>query len=241
MKFLIKTLTILSFFTITLVGYGQEENTEEKINEKANKKLILDLGGDLVSSYVWRGMYQTGISIQPSLSLSAYGITIGAWGSTDFSTVAKEIDFYLSYQIKGFSIGIADYWRNGERASYFRDCGSHHIEANIGYTFPDKFPLSLEISMLLLGDEDKNDKGKNYYSTYISASFPFSVKSIDCEVGIGVTPWEGIYSDKFNVAAITLKASKNLQISTQYSISIFTELTFSPAQDKAFFVFGINF
>ena len=55
--------------------------------------------GDLVSSYVWRGFYQTGVSFQPTLGFGVGDFSLTAWGSTDFDGVssgegaaAKEID-----------------------------------------------------------------------------------------------------------------------------------------------------
>ena len=40
--------------------------------------------GDLVSSYVWRGFYQTGVSFQPTLWFGIGGFSLTAWGSSDF-------------------------------------------------------------------------------------------------------------------------------------------------------------
>jgi hypothetical protein len=88
---------------------------------------------------------------------------------------------------------------------------------------------------------DKDDDDKQRYSTYISASFPFTVKNIDCEASMGVSPWKGMYSDTFNVAAITAKASKKLQFSSGFALPVFVELIFSPAQDNVFLVFGLTF
>lgn len=231
MRFIFKTTTIICLFAVTVAGNGQNEDTG----------MQLTIGADLVSSYIWRGMYQAGVSIQPSLSISAFGLTLGCWGSTDFSIFSKEIDFYFMYEVKGLSVGIGDYWWRGEGAKYFKNCGSHHIEANLGYTFSDKFPLSLEVNTMLSGEEDKDDTGKKNYSTCILASFPFSVKHVNCEAGIGVSPWEGMYTDKFGVFTITAKASKNLQLSTEYALPVFVELIISPAQNNAFLVFGIQF
>lgn len=221
-------VVIMSLFA-TVASYGQD------------KKLTVDAGADLVSSYVWRGTYQTGVSIQPTLSLSAYGVTIGGWGSTDFSTEAKELDFYLSYEIKGFSVGVTDYWWSGEGSSYFKNCGSHYLEANLAYTFCEKFPLSLGINTMLLGDGDKNDKGKQRYSTYMSASYPFAIKNTNCEVGVGMSLWDGLYSEEFNVASISARAIKKLQLSDKYALPVFVEAIFSPAQDNAYLIFGLNF
>ena len=60
--------------------------------------------GDIVSSYIWRGMYQTGVSIQPTLGFSIKGFSLTAWGSTDFDgcrssegMASKEIDLTAAY------------------------------------------------------------------------------------------------------------------------------------------------
>jgi len=227
-----KSITILSLFAITLSVFGQEEKTD--------RKLTFDVGADLVSSYVWRGWYIAGPSVQPALSLSAFGVTVGAWGSKDFSTTDKEIDFFFSYEFKGFSIGVADYWLMYEDAPFFRNKGSHIIEGSLGYTFPEKFPLSLELSTLFAGDEDTSAGGKKHYSTYISASFPFSVGDVNIEAGISVSPWKGMYSNKFDVATISTKATKNLQLSAEYALPVYAELIVAPAQNNIFLVFGIK-
>lgn len=44
------------------------------------KKFEITPAADLVSSYVWRGAYQTGVSIQPSLSLSYAGLSLSRRG-----------------------------------------------------------------------------------------------------------------------------------------------------------------
>lgn len=83
--------------------------------EEESKKVSLTLGSDFVSSYVWRGAYQTGYSVQPSLGLEAGGLSLSAWGSSDIASVGfKEVDFTLGYSIAGLSIAITDYWWMGE-------------------------------------------------------------------------------------------------------------------------------
>ena len=222
-------ITAILLLSATTVAYGQD------------KKWTITAEADLVSSYVWRGMYQTGVSIQPLLSLSVYGITLGSWGSSDFSAFTKEVDFFLSYETGGFSVNLSDYWWSGEGESFFKERGSHCLEAGLGYTFSEKFPLSLGINTMLRGDEDKKPDGKQQYSTYITANYSFAVKGVDCEAGIGISPWKGMYSENFNVASITARATKNLQLSGKYTLPVFVELILSPAQDNAYLVFGLKF
>lgn len=204
------------------------------------KSITVDAGADLVSSYVWRGMYQSGVSFQPTLSVSGYGLTLGAWGSTDITAQFKELDYFLSYEIGGFSAAATAYWWLGEGSPYFHRSG-HLIEGSLGYTFGESFPLSLGVNTMLGGEEDKDEDGKQQFSTYITASFPFSIKTVDCEVGVGISPAKGLYADKFDVATISAKASKKIEISDKFALPVFVELILAPAKDNAFLVFGLTF
>ena len=228
-KILSIKITAILLLWATAVSYGQD------------KKWEVTAEADLVSSYVWRGIYQTSVSFQPLLSLSAYGITLGTWGSTDFSSYAKELDFFLSYETRGFSVRLIDYWWNGERQSFFKEHGRRFLEAGLDYTFSEKFPLSFGINTMIEGVGDKKENGKQQYSTYITANYPFAVKGIDCQASIGISPWKGLYSESFNVATIAVRATKSLQLSERYALPVFVELIFSPAQDNAYIVFGLKF
>ncbi len=227
-----KVIITLAFLVATISISAQE---------KKESKFSVDAGADLVSSYVWRGMYQTGVSVQPSLNLSVYGITLGAWGSNDFSTLAKEVDFYVSYEIGGFSATITDYWWMGEGESFFKKREGHLFEVGLSYTFSEKFPLSLGVNKMFAGEIDKDEDGKQMYSTYISASYPFRVKEVECEVGIGISPAKGLYSDKFDLATISAKASKKIEVTDKFALPVFVELLLAPAQDNAYLVFGLTF
>lgn len=235
MKYCLKTVLTIFFLSIAVHVYGQDGDDDDDSN------LTVEAGADLVSSYVWRGMYQAGTSLQPSLSLSAYGFTLGSWASSDFGNFLKEVDFYIAYETKRFTVGIMDYWCRSEGDSFFKDRQSHLFEANLGYTFSERIPLSLEINTMFAGEDDRNDDGKQLYSTYIAARYPFPLKNVDCEIGIGITPMNGMYYNKFHVANITVKASKNLHFSSVYALPLFVELSLSPAQDSAFLVFGVSF
>ena len=89
MKIFSKEL-VVSLLTVTVSGFMGITNANAQ---------EFTVQGDLVSSYVWRGMYQTGASFQPTLAFSVGGFSLTAWGSTDFDGYAstegmanKEID-----------------------------------------------------------------------------------------------------------------------------------------------------
>ena len=69
--------------------------------------------GDLVSSYVWRGIYQGGAaSFQPTLGFSVGNFSLTAWGSTSLSESNKEIDLTAAYKFgeAGPTLSVATLW-----------------------------------------------------------------------------------------------------------------------------------
>ncbi len=203
------------------------------------------LGGDLVSSYIWRGTYQTSAAVQPSMGLSISGFSLSAWGSVPFQGVNKEVDFTASYQTKGLYFAITDYWWVGEGAyNYFTYAShetAHHFEGTVKYTLPvEKFPLSLAWNTMFVGEDYCKNDGERAYSTYIEASYPFAIKQINLSASLGLTPWEGLYADDFAVINIGLKASNAIKITDSFSLPVFGQLIANPQQEDIFFVFGVS-
>ena len=69
-------------------------------------------GADIVSTYLWRGVYEAGVSFQPTLVMTAGNFSATAWGSVDFaSTTYKEMDLTLAYTLGPVTRSLADlYW-----------------------------------------------------------------------------------------------------------------------------------
>ncbi len=236
MKAKVWTLLIMCI----VVSTATEARSEEIAIDKDNG-ISLSLGADVVSSYVWRGSYLDGASVQPGLSLDFAGLSIGFWGSTSFTSFAdwnnsyKELDLFISYGIKGFSIGITDYFCARQGDKYFCDWGHIHIlEGTVGYDFSEccNLPLSLVWNTNFVNDDD--------YSTYIHVGYDFSIKSIDLSAGIGITPWEGAYASDFNVTDISLRATKTFTLKN-FAPSVWVEGVFAPAANDAFLVVGFSF
>ncbi|MCK4751586.1 MAG: hypothetical protein KAT15_31230, partial [Bacteroidales bacterium] len=94
-------------------------------------------GGDLVSSYLWRGTkFGTGPAIQPYVELGLGNFAFGGWGSYCFTVnEGAEADIYVSYGFDfGLSIGMTDYYFPGTPYfDYSTATGSHAFEVNLGY------------------------------------------------------------------------------------------------------------
>ena len=65
---------------------------------------------DFVSSYIWRGIDSGNASVQPSLGLNWKGLTVYAWGSTEFREKNNEIDLSLEYEYKNLTLYANNYF-----------------------------------------------------------------------------------------------------------------------------------
>lgn len=216
----------------------------------AQDKVEASVGADVVSSYIWRGTDCGGVSIQPSASIAYKGFSLGAWGSVGIDNAdTKELDFTLGYSTRGFSAAITDYWFNpatnnmtgSDISSYFKYgtySTGHVFEATLGYDFG---PLAVSWNTNFAGNDARKENGDRAYSTYIGFSAPFTLGGLDWSAEVGLTPWEGAYSDKLNITNVSLKASKEIKITDSFSLPAFAQLTFNPYEDKAYFVFGVSF
>lgn len=213
---------------------------------KAQDKVEASVGVDLVSGYIWRGEDCGNVSIQPSLSVGYKGLSLTAWGSVGFEkTDTKELDLTLGYETGGFSVAITDYWYSPyddeEKVGYFK-YGAHNtqhtFEGTLAYDFG---PVALSWNTYFAGADYTKENGDRAYSTYIGISAPFKLATLDWTAEVGFTPWEGAYSDKFNVTNLTLKADKDIKITNSFSLPVFAQLTFNPYTQGTYFVFGLSF
>src|SRR5665647_2834650 len=83
-------------------------------------------GADVVSSYVWRGVPQDVTfggtpNIQPYVSFTTGGLTLGSWASTSFVGIVKEVDLYATYVFTpSIALTVTDYnWGFGNPKGYF--------------------------------------------------------------------------------------------------------------------------
>lgn len=214
-------------------------------------RLKANIGADLVSGYVWRGVYQagSGISIQPSLGIEYKGFGIGAWGSTSLTGGFKELDLCVGYETHGFAIRATDYWWAGQGAPFYsRYLDSHLIEGALSYRFGDKTPLSLEWHTFFAGNLDKDATEKRQYSSYLQIAYDFEIKGIECTAAVGAAPWNAPAwlpsqdgKKGFRISNISLTAARKIRITDRYSPPVFVQAVASPATDDANLIFGISF
>ena len=213
----------------------------------AQDKVETTIAADFVSQYIWRGQDLGDISIQPTLGIGYKDLSLTAWGNVGLSKSSdtKEFDLTLSYTIRGFNIGITDYWFNtglDPENRYFKyDAhGTNHLfEANIGYDFGF---ASLQWYTNFAGNDGKNKNGKRAYSSYVEANVPFKLVKVDWTATAGVVPYAtDLYGTTgFAVTNLALKATKDIKITDSFSIPVFGQVVANPCSQKAYLVFGFT-
>ena len=208
-------------------------------------------GTDLVSTYVWRGVRESGPAFQPSLTMSAGNFSATAWGSVDFDSAYKEMDLTLAYALGPVTLSVADlYWTGhaDDRYFVFDSRSPHRIEVGASWVVSEKVPVTLSWYTVLFGATDVNHKGERAYASYFEAACPFTVKTVDMKAGVGMVPWNAaatyLTGDRgFCVQNVFLNAGKSWTIkgTDSMSVGVFTNLIWNPALDDVNFVGGISF
>jgi hypothetical protein len=230
------------------------------IKAQEKPRLTPEIGCDIVSSYIWRGsaVYAAlgdrnvlSPSFQPAFSLNYKGLELGTWGSIDFTGTYKELDLYLSYSLKGFTITATDYYWAGDWIvdnyfDYKNDSTSHYIEASLAYK-GEKIPFSIQVGTMIYGaDKQFEDPSKNNYSTYIEAGYSFLVEKYKLDLFLGVTPMDGLYGDGyggkggFAVVNTGVTGSRTIEITEKFSIPVKASVIANPQARKLFIVFALS-
>lgn len=227
------------FFMAMLCAVGMGAAAQDEIETT--------MGADVVSNYIWRGQDLGSVSLQPMLGVGWRGLSLAAWGNVGLSDPddTKEIDLTLGYTIGGLNIGITDYWVSKDgldpQGRYFKyDAhGTNHVfEANIGYDFGF---ASLQWFTNFSGNDYKDD-GKRAYSSYVEASVPFKLATVDWTATAGAVPAATDYygTTGFAVTNLSLKATKDIKVTDAFSIPVFAQFVGNPCSQKAYLVFGLT-
>lgn len=231
---------VLTLLMVTIIITPMNLNAQQKASPSP-----FNVGGDLVSSYLWRGTkFGTGPAIQPYLELALGNFSVGGWGSYCFtSDEAAEADLYLSYGFDfGLSIGMTDYYFPGTPYfDYSAATGSHAFEINLAYEIKG---ISLSANYFLNEAAGAGTDGSDMYfeAGYGLGSFGFFVGAGNGWHTVEPDPEEsGEEESDFNVCNIGLTASTEIKLSDSYSLPLSGALVLNPDTEQFHVVVAISF
>lgn len=199
-----------------------------------NVKAQFATGADIVSSYVWRGIPQDrsvngnptlgSPNIQPFISFTTGGLTLGSWASSSFIGNIKEVDLYATYAFSSaLALTVTDYnWGFANPKGYFNySKGTDHMyEATLAYTGPATFPLGVTANSMFAGC-DTLSTGKAAFSTYVELSYPITAYAkVFC--GASLTKSLMVYNTSgFALTNVGIKVSKSIAITDKFSLPVY--------------------
>lgn len=193
-------------------------------------------GADVVSSYVWRGLYLSNAAVQPSLSFSAGGFTVGGWGSASFDG-ALEADLYAAYTFGfGLSLGVTDYYFPSIEGGndYFdvsKETGAHIFELNGGYEISG-FSLSANYVLNEAGGAASAGGDK-----YFEVGYAYRNVSLFVGGGDGLQTEDG----DFNITNIGIGVTKELTITPSFTLPLTCSAILNPDREKLYLVAAVSF
>lgn len=221
---------------------------------KAQDQLEISTGADLMSRYVWRGIdIGSNPSIQPTLALDYSGFELGVWGAYAISSNVSgndEIDTWLSYSHNistdvSVTAILTDYYfpNAGVKWGNFNDYddpdggGAHLLEAGIGLTGPESFPISFFGYMNIY-----NDAGNN---TYFQLNYATAVKETSLDLFVGATGGsednpDYYGSSELNIINIGVTANRDIKISEDFSLPISVSFIMNPRVEMTYLLFGLS-
>jgi len=253
-----KLHTILFFLTCCLLINPSVFSQETKSNPAK-----LNLGVDLMSRYVWRGLdYGASPNVQPTLSLSKGNFEVGYWGAISTRGTYSETDLYAKYTLKGFSIIATDYFfpvdmvpceHQQKYFNYDNHNTGHVCETALQYKGPENFPISLYASTMVYGADKKIDKiiilplngidttYKNNYSTYFEAGYSAVLGDNNLDLFMGFTPDEGFYGTSAGIVNLGLTAYRKIKITDRFELPLKASLITNPQTENIYFIVGVSF
>jgi hypothetical protein len=190
-------------------------------------KSTLNVTTDFVSSYIWRGsQLGKGPAIQPTVEFTSGRFTLGAWGTYCLSDdEAPEADLYTSLSLGNLTVGLTDYYFPG--FSWFKS-ENHAFELNGGW---EQGIFSFSGNWIL--NEGGGATGNDLY-------FEAGIQAGNVNLFAGAGNGWHTPSGKFNVCNIGISSSREVTVTSTFSLPITGSVILNPVSEQLHIVVGIT-
>lgn len=205
---------------------------------------------DAVSAYLWRGQKSGGVSLQPVAGVNIQNFSAYFWGNIPLCPPAgspdkHEIDLFLKYRVKNFTIGFKDVYINTRGKGVF-SFGSIPHSANcldIICAYDFRY-VEAEWTTTIAGYDGYNLSGRRAYGSYLLLTLPFKAGWFDFSAQLGIVPYYcSRYSEDnsrgFHVNMCALKMSHTFYVErAKMQVVPFSQLMVNPSALTAYMTIG---
>ncbi|MFY9152377.1 MAG: hypothetical protein WAO52_10200 [Prolixibacteraceae bacterium] len=229
-----KLCLLVLFLILTLASFGQLCFSEAE--------LIMQ------SRHVWRGeKLGTAPTVEPSVTFASGRLSFNVWAAKTLNNSYSEINLVPAFQFKYLQLTLFDYYNpvQGEKNRFLifqNGKNRHSVELTLDNYSVEEQKLKWMVGTFLLGDKNK-ETGHPYFSSYVEVKYPFKVVGIETEPFLGITPFQGYYAGKLALVNTGISFSKEISISSYFSIPLNLSFISNPYTRNSFVIFaaGIAF
>ncbi|MCS5662693.1 MAG: hypothetical protein NZ604_00205, partial [Flavobacteriales bacterium] len=174
------------------------------------------------------------------VEMTAGNFAVGAWGAYSLGgdNAAQELDLYVSYALTdAISVSVTDYYfPEGGSGHDYLELGSettgHVYEATLSFAGTDAFPVALTVA--------SNVGGASTGSTYLEASYDTNNFTIFAGGVVGDDDDYYLSEDGTGLINVGISMSKDIQLSSSFSLPVNTSLVLNPDAGNVFLTFGFT-
>lgn len=182
-------------------------------------------GFDLVSTYVWRGVAFSGISVQPTVEYSNSRFAVGAWGSQGIDGF-QEMDAYALFSVNDqIDLIVTDYYYPN---TDYISSGSHAFELSVAF---QKNEFAFSGYYVFAGEGSVGD------DLYVEGSYSSTNTTFFVGAGNG---WHSFEND-FTLVNIGITNSREIKVSELFSVPFSSSVIFNPDTEQFYVLFGLSF
>lgn len=216
-------------------------------------KSVVDfsVGADLYSRYLWRG-FQNGHApaIQPTLKATYKNLSVGAWGSVQFSDLPggslPETDLFATYTLpKGFSITVNDYFISADEYTFgkfsdYSKTGLHQLEGYLSWAGTKKLPLTLSVGYSFYGAKYSTSAKANMAGSFYT-ELDYAIKNLTVVVAGGDKYYTQTIKDDYSIVNVGFKIVKNVVITDKFTLPITGQIMYNPNSTHLYYTVGFSF
>jgi len=195
---------------------------------------------DLMSRFIWRGLENGHApSIQPCVSASLKGFTLGAWGAYKLTGEGgQETDFYLSKTIGFVTIAIWDYWSFNDTSAfdffnYREETTAHVLEAQVLLSGGETVPFNFIAAYFFYGADTSK-------SIYLELQYFHKLGTADFVAFAGYQLKGTYYAPKAAFVNIGCTVKKSIPVTDRFSLPLSVSLILNPSSKSVYLVAGIT-
>ena len=208
----------------------------------------MTVGADAVSSFLWRGFYSAGPSLQPSAyfdyTQGDWAVSFGTWGSKALKKGEyNEWDLSVEATWRNITLSLANY-REYNGAEF----DDNYLDLGLSLTLSEDIPVTFSWYSIINQYENAALIPSGYrwneaFPSYFEVAYDFSLSAVDFTVAAGMFPFASGYygNDYFGVCNLNVVAGHEFELSNGAILPVSGQVMYNPMDKGCFWGVSVGY